>query len=99
MAVTSTSSLAQKVSSLSVNVLGNRCDKYALDLPGMSRSKVVFRYGVNSSLADGVNDGYSHISQVARKHFFLRKEMDTERRATGSSTPLDQNNWRMSNVA
>ncbi len=99
VAVTSTSSLAQKVSSLSVNVLGNRCDKYALDLPGMSRSKVVFRYGVNSSLADGVNDGYSHISQVARKHFFLRKEMDTERRATGSNTPLDQNNWRMSNVA
>ena len=99
VAVTSTSSLAAKVSSLSVNLLGNNCDKYALDLPGMSRSKIVFRFGVNASLADGMNDGYSHISQAARKHFFLRKEMETEKLSTNSNISLDQNNWRMGNVA
>ena len=97
VAVTSSSSLAMKVTSLSVNVLGNRCDPYALDLPGMSRSKIVFKFGVNASVVDSVNDGYSHVSQVARKHFFMRKDKVTEKLTADSTTALDQQNWRVNN--
>ena len=99
VAVTSSSTLAQKVSSLSVNVLGNRCDPHALDLPGMARSKITFRFGVNASAVDDINDGFSHVSQAARKHFFMRKDYLNAKLNHESTTSLDQGEWRQSNLA
>ena len=71
--VESTSSIEKKVCSLHVNVVGNNCDTYMLGEPGMGRSKMNYRFGINPSAADDLNDGYSHVNQTSRNHNFLRK--------------------------
>jgi hypothetical protein len=72
-AVTSGSRVEKKVYSLHINVVGNKCDPYMLGEPGMSRSKAGFRFGVGPAMSDSLNDGYSHISQISRTHYFGRK--------------------------
>lgn len=42
--VTTKSCTAKKVLELNVNLIGNNCDPYALDMPGAARSKLTYRY-------------------------------------------------------
>jgi hypothetical protein len=72
--VVSSSRIEKKVFSLHVNVVGNKCDPYMLGEPGMGRSKMNYRFGINSSMGDDINDGYSHINQTSRAHNFQRKD-------------------------
>jgi Ran GTPase-activating protein (RanGAP) involved in mRNA processing and transport len=102
--VTSQSSAERKLCALSVNLIGNRCDAYALDLPGMSRAKGQFRYGVRPAAGDDANEGYSHVPQVSRKHFFLRQAAYTDKLTQSvpggeDATAFEMNNIRISNVA
>jgi len=73
ISVVSTSSLEKKVAGLNVNMIGNNCDPYMLDAPGLARSKINFRFGIQSSLQDDQNAGYTHIPMDSRRHHFLRK--------------------------
>lgn len=102
--VTSQSSLERKLCALSVNLIGNRCDAYSMDLPGMSRAKGQFRFGVKPGGGDGLNDGYSHVPQVSRKHFFLRQAAYTDKLTQSvpggeDATSFEQNNWRINNIS
>ena len=71
--VVSTSRIEEKVYELHINVLGNDCHPYMLGEPGMGRSKSTYRFGINPSMGDDINDGYSHINQTSRAHNFMRK--------------------------
>ena len=100
--VTSTSSAERKFCPLTVNLIGNRCDAYSMDLPGLSRSKMNFRFGIKEGNGDGANDGYSHVQQVSRKHFFLRQAAYTDklmRGDTSGSNGLEMGSWRINNVS
>ena len=99
---TSQSSAERKLCALTVNLIGNRCDAYSMDLPGLSRSKINFRFGVMPGGGDDAHDGYSHVQQVSRKHFFLRQAAYTDKltqSATGGSDAFEMQNWRINNIA
>lgn len=72
--VVSTDSKERKVYSLTVNMVGNNCDPYMLDAPGLSRSKTNFRFGIKSSTVDEINDGFSHIPLSSRPLHRLRTD-------------------------
>lgn len=79
--VNSTSSDAQKVTELNINLVGNKCDPYAMDTPGLSRSKVTFRFGVLPDKDNADLLGYSHVSDRARGKFIASKMLDDQFRA------------------
>mmetsp|Transcript_31069 Transcript_31069/g.52476 ORF Transcript_31069/g.52476 Transcript_31069/m.52476 type:complete len:1178 (+) Transcript_31069:63-3596(+) len=87
--VASTSEAAKKVTGLSVNLIGNKCDPYMLDTPGMSRAKVNFQFGTLPNEADARNRGYSHIPSYSRGHFWARKELDDHYREQLPMQPLN----------
>lgn len=78
--VQSQSSVLKKLSDLSVNLVGNKCDPYMLETPGMSRAKSNFIFGVQPNSLDPANHGYSHIPHCSRGHFMARKELDNQYR-------------------
>lgn len=78
--VHSNSQIERKILDLSVNLVGNKCDPYMLETPGMSRAKSNFLYGVQPNSADPANHGYSHIPHCSRGHFMARKELDNHYR-------------------
>jgi Ran GTPase-activating protein (RanGAP) involved in mRNA processing and transport len=74
IAIQSDTNMARKVTTLTANIVGNPCDAFLLDTPGMSRSKLSFRFNTHHpGYGDKYNDGFSHISQPARKHYFERQ--------------------------
>lgn len=78
--VLSTSHAEKKVYDLSINLIGNKCDPYLLETPGMARAKSNFLFGTQPNRADPANAGYSHITQASRGHFLARKELDNHHR-------------------
>ncbi len=78
--VQSASELAQKICDLTVNMVGNKCDAYVFDTPGLSRSKNTVMFGLHANPHDAHNQGFSHISQRARGNFLVRKELNSEYR-------------------
>jgi len=64
--VVSSTPKEKQVLSLHINMLGNNCDPYMLDAPGMARSKTAFRFGVKPSVEDPINGGLTHVPESAR---------------------------------
>jgi Ran GTPase-activating protein (RanGAP) involved in mRNA processing and transport len=87
--VMSSSAEIRKVSDLSVNMVGNKCDPYMLETPGLSRAKSNFLFGVRPNEADPSNHGYNHISHASRGHFMARKELDNHYRQYMPLNPLN----------
>lgn len=80
--ITSTSSMERKVNELHVNLLGNPCDPYILEFPGMARAKVHFRQGMEANKSDSSLQGYSHLEHRAKGKFFVQKELYDQYRQT-----------------
>ena len=76
--VPSTAPTEKKVLSLSINMVGNNCDPYMLDAPGMARSKTAFRFGVKPSVDDPINGGFTHVPESSRDLHRIRL-VDSER--------------------
>lgn len=79
--VLSQSNTLKKLTDLSINLVGNKCDAYMLETPGMSRAKSNFLFGVQPNSSDPANHGYSHIPHCSRGHFMARKELDNQYRS------------------
>ncbi len=79
--VSSTAELAHKVCGLAVNMVGNRCDPYILETPGLTRAKGTLLFGVRGNAHDPLNRGFSHVPQRARGNFLVRKQLDEQYRA------------------
>jgi hypothetical protein len=62
----------KKLLSLHVNMMGNTCDPFMLDMPGMARSKSGFRFGIKASVEDEINNGFSHVPEAARQLHKMR---------------------------
>jgi len=90
--VESTSHSEKKVYDLTINLVGNKCDPYMLETPGMSRAKSNFMFGVQPNSADPANHGYSHIPAVSRGHFMARRELDNHHRAHLPMQPFNSIN-------
>jgi Ran GTPase-activating protein (RanGAP) involved in mRNA processing and transport len=78
--VSSSSHVEKKLYDLSINLVGNKCDPYMLETPGLSRAKSNFMFGVQPNSADPANHGFSHIPHSSRGHFMARKELDNHHR-------------------
>ena len=87
--VASTSSVEKKVTDLSVNLIGNKCDPYMLETPGLARAKSNFLFGTQPNTADPANHGYTHIPHCSRGHFMARKEIDNHYREHLPSHPIN----------
>lgn len=87
--VVSTSSVEKKVTDLSINLIGNKCDPYMLETPGLARAKSNFLFGTHPNSADPANHGYSHISHCSRGHFLARKEIDNHYREHLPLNPIN----------
>lgn len=72
---TSTSRDEFKLNNLTVNLVGNECDRLLLDTPGLSRAKStnIFRPSQHSSTSS-----YDHISLHARSGYLARLKFDNE---------------------
>jgi Ran GTPase-activating protein (RanGAP) involved in mRNA processing and transport len=72
---TSTSRDEFKLNNLTVNLVGNECDRLLLDTPGLARAKStnIFRSNQHSSISS-----YDHISLQARSGFLARLKLDNE---------------------
>jgi len=82
--INSESSSEFKLYDLSINLIGNPCDRSLLDYAGFGRSKQNFRFGVNGrpdfeSLKYSSRSNYDHISYLARPHHVARKEGSLDR--------------------
>jgi len=90
--VTSSDGKEKKFISLTVNMLGNNCDPHMLDMPGLSRSKTSFRFGIKASSADPINKGFTHVPASARKLHLLRLDAHHHAQAkTGKVTlPIER---------
>lgn len=82
IAVKSNSKIERKLYELTVNLVGNPCDPYLLDTPGMTRAKSNFLFGIQQNINDPLNSGYTHIPYRARGGFLARKKMDDIYRAS-----------------
>jgi Ran GTPase-activating protein (RanGAP) involved in mRNA processing and transport len=71
--VISSSRLETKLNELHVNLIGNPCDPYALEFPGMARSKMLLRYADNK-----VSSTLENIPINAREHYKERKKIDND---------------------
>lgn len=78
--VMSESDLSKKVFGLTINMIGNKCDPYVFETPGLSRSKTSLLFGLRTNPYDNFNRGFTHVSQRARGNFLVRKEMEDEYR-------------------
>jgi hypothetical protein len=78
--VHSASERAKKICGLTVNMIGNKCDAYVFDTPGLSRSKNTLMFGLQANSHDSHNQGFSHISQRSRGNFLVRKKLNEEYR-------------------
>ena len=87
-AVNSESSMAKKVMSLTVNLIGNPCDPYLLDTPGMSRSKSAFQFGIKPSHIHPEAGGYGHLADRARNQYLIRKEIHDNFTSNISTIPI-----------
>lgn len=87
--VVSASTAEKKVSDLTINLVGNKCDPYMLETPGLSRSKSNFLFGVRPNAADPSNHGYSHIAHHSRGHFLARRELDNQYREHLPLSPIN----------
>jgi len=76
--VASTAGKEKKLLALNVNMAGNNCDPYLLDVPGMARSKAAFRFGVKPSTEDPINGGLTHVPESSRQLHKMRL-VDMER--------------------
>ena len=89
--VTSSSDIEKKVSSLTINFMGNNFeDPYMISTPGLARSKLNFLFGTQSNPDDVRNGGYSHISHISRGHFLARKELDNQYKLINPNTSLNK---------
>lgn len=79
--VTSSSTAATKVFELNINMVGNKCPAYALETPGLARSKITFRFGTQPNPQDSSLLGYAHISDRVRGRFMASKALDDQFRA------------------
>lgn len=82
----------KKLLSLHVNMTGNACDPFMLDMPGMARSKSGFRFGIKASVEDEINDGFSHVPEAARQlHKMRMASNEASQRAYGRfQLPINQ---------
>lgn len=87
--VQSHSSTLKKLTDLSINLVGNKCDPYMLETPGLSRAKSNFIFGTQPNSFDPANHGYSHIPHCSRGHFMARKELDNQYRTFVPLKPLN----------
>ena len=87
--VQSKSTQSKKVFQLSINLIGNNCDPYLLQPPGLSRAAENFKFGVQRNFADSANQGYSHVASAARGHFLARKEVDDQYRTFFPTKPTN----------
>jgi Ran GTPase-activating protein (RanGAP) involved in mRNA processing and transport len=90
VAVLSTSSLEKKVMDLTINLVGNKCDPYMLETPGMSRAKSNFLFGIRPNSADPSNHGYTHVPHTSRGHYMARKELDNHFREHLPLSPINK---------
>jgi hypothetical protein len=73
LAVQSSSSLERKLTELHINLIGNPCGPYELELPGMARSKTLLRFGQEQ--LDG-EEFRSHISGAgAAEDYWQRRKL------------------------
>lgn len=72
--VNSSSPLIRKLNELHINVIGNKCNPYAMEYPGMARSKSTLRYGNHQTS----NAALTYIPQSARSHFKERLLIDNK---------------------
>lgn len=87
--VTSESPEEKKVYPLHVNLIGNKCDPYLLEAPGMARSKFNLHFGTNPNLHDPSAEGYAHIESRVRGKFFVQKQMEELYRQTFPAKPFN----------
>jgi Ran GTPase-activating protein (RanGAP) involved in mRNA processing and transport len=87
--VTSTSSEEMKVYPLHVNLIGNKCDPYLLETPGMARSKLHFLFGTQANREDASSCGYSHIDSRVRGKFIMQKQLDELYRKSFPVQPIN----------
>lgn len=90
--VNSESEVERKVFELSVNLVGNKCLSYGLDTPGLTRSKVTFRFGTQPNIEDEDPEqygGYGHVENRVRGKFLAQKAIDDNYHA---SYPFQQIN-------
>lgn len=87
--VVSKSELSKKVFGLTINMIGNKCDPYVFETPGLSRSKTSLLFGLRSNAYDNLNRGFTHVSQRARGNFLVRKEMEDEYRRHFPLEPIN----------
>ena len=66
-----------------------------MDSARLSRSKMNFRFGIKEGNGDGANDGYSHVQQVSRKHFFLRQAAYTDKLMRGDTSGSTDLRWEV----
>ena len=90
--VTSGDRKEKKLLDLTVNMVGNDCDPYILDTPGMARSKSTFRFGVKASTEDDLNQGFSHVPENARKLHLLRLDANNHAQNKTEKFTLPINN-------
>jgi Ran GTPase-activating protein (RanGAP) involved in mRNA processing and transport len=88
--VSSHSTIHKKLIDLNINLVGNKCDPYMLETPGMSRAKSNFLFGIRPNSADPANHGYSHVAHTSRGHFMARKELDNHYREFLPLSPLNK---------
>jgi Ran GTPase-activating protein (RanGAP) involved in mRNA processing and transport len=74
--VTSVTEATKKAFELHINMLGNDCDPYIFETPGMARAKSTFKFGIKSNYKDPLNGGFSHITASCRGQFMVRKAVN-----------------------
>jgi Ran GTPase-activating protein (RanGAP) involved in mRNA processing and transport len=79
--VTSKARLERKLNELHINLVGNKCDPYSLELPNMARSKNTLRYG-----AELLTDQSHHISDYSINDYWSRKKLHGQLLPSGHAT-------------
>lgn len=87
--VTSSTSEAKKAFELHINMMGNECDPYIFDTPGMARAKSTFKFGIQPNYKDPLNGGFSHITASSRGHFLVRKAVNVMHKEVSSANALN----------
>jgi len=73
--LTSGASENRKLQELHVNLHGNPCDPYLFETPGMARSKMNYRFGIQPNIDDDLCHGYAHIANEARGKVLVQHEL------------------------
>lgn len=71
----------RKTNELHINLVGNKCDPYLLDMPGMARAKINYRNGIQPNREDVTLGGYAQIESRARGKFLVQKQLDDQYRS------------------